>query len=89
MELPILRFQASLLSYCFSGSDYGIELNRIQNIKNVLDEEFAKTNSYSTIKTDIFRRSVQISSLHTKNCMRILVCIFLGSLGLSDRRGDP
>ncbi|MBP1747997.1 MAG: hypothetical protein H6Q52_536 [Deltaproteobacteria bacterium] len=82
MELPILRFQAGLFNYFLSGHDYEIELYRIQNINNVLDEEFTKNNNYSTIKTDILKEAVRTSSTHTRNSTRILVFIFLGSVGL-------
>ncbi len=77
-----MRFQAGLFSYVFPGPDYEIESYRIQKINNVLDSEFVKKKNYSTIKADKLRKAVMASSVHTRNCARILASLFLGSFGM-------
>lgn len=82
IELPVLRFQAELFSRLFPGTDYEVESYRIQSIKNALDAEFAKKNSYPAIRKDMLKKAVRASSVHTRDRTRILVSILLGSFGL-------
>lgn len=81
VDLPTLRAQAKTFSHLFPGDDHAIELRRIENISRIVDTEVVRTGSYERIRTAALRKAITDASQKTRNTMRILVCVFLGSLG--------
>jgi len=81
VDLPTLRVQAKIFSHLLPGDYHAIELRRIENIARIVDAEVARRGSYERIRTAAFRKAITDASCKTRNTMRILVCVLLGSLG--------
>jgi len=80
VDLPTLRMQAKTFSL-LPGDDHAIELLRIANISRIVDTEVARRGSYERIRAAALRKAITDASGKTRNTMRILVCVLLGSLG--------
>lgn len=81
IELPLLRIQAKIYSYCPIGGDRGMELPRIENIFAIVDAEVARTGNYGRINTKALRKAMIAASASTRSATRIVSCTLVFALG--------
>jgi len=83
IELPVLSIEARLCAYLFPGLDLKAESQRIEGIRDALDNEFAKRKNYSTIDTGKVRKAISASSARTRRYTHIILSVILGFFGSS------
>lgn len=81
VDLPVIRLQAKIFSWCFPGDDHKIELHRVEYILGIVNAEVVRRGGYATIRTAALKKAVIAASKKTRKTTQTFACAVLGLLG--------